>query len=89
MYALEYDQDWSIYFENVPPDIQQRFLKRREKYSNFPSFAFRHEQHGVEYFVDEIGQYRVLFTSDESTKTRRFYFIGKHKEYDKFLGVRG
>ncbi len=88
MYVLEYDQDWYGYFDRLPLDIQKRFFKRREKYRIFPASGFRHEKHGLNYFVDEIGQYRILFTSDENSKTRRFYFIGDHKEYEKFLGAR-
>jgi mRNA-degrading endonuclease RelE of RelBE toxin-antitoxin system len=85
MYTLEYDQDWEKYFETLPPDIQKRFLKRVPKYKTFPILGFRHEKYGLQFFVDEIGQYRVCFTSDETSKIRRFYFIGDHKNYDKFL----
>ncbi len=88
MYTLEYDLDWDKYFQNVPDDIKRRFLKRKEKYINFPSIGFRHAQHGVYYFVDEMGQYRICFTSDEGNKLRTFYFIGDHKEYEKFIGIR-
>lgn len=88
MYSLKFENDWREYFRKVPPDVQKRFKKRLDRYESFPSSAFRHEQHGVAYFVDEIGQYRVLFASDEASKIRRFYFIGDHKEYEKFLGTR-
>jgi len=88
MYTLVYDVDWDNYFQNVPEVIKKRFLKRREKYVNFPTIGFRHTKHGVSYFVDEIGQYRVCFTSDEDNKIRTFYFIGDHKEYEKFIGIR-
>ena len=88
MYNLEFENDWRSYFRNVPLDIQNRFKKRLDIYETFPSFAFRHEKHGLDFFVDEINQYRVLFTSDEKSKIRRFYFIGDHKEYEKFLGTR-
>jgi len=88
MYDLEFDADWIGYFKNVPPSIQKRFKKRLRKYGIFPTSAFRHEKYGINYFVDEIGQYRILFVSDEKSKIRRFYFIGDHKDYEKFLGVR-
>ncbi len=88
MYELEYDQDWNEYFEKVPIEIKKRFLKRKEKYSTFPVLGFRHEKLGVRFFVDEIGQYRVCFVSDEASKKRIFYFIGDHKEYEKFVGSR-
>lgn len=88
MYTLRFDEDWSKYYKKVPPDIQKRFKKRLKKYETFPTVSFRHAKHGVEFFTDEIGQYRVCFASDENSKIRRFYFIGDHKEYEKFIGIR-
>jgi len=76
---LEYDEGWEAYFEKLPPDIQKRFFKRREKYRTFPPFGFRHERHGAGYLVDEMGQYRVLFVSSENSRVRKFYFIGTIK----------
>jgi len=88
MYTLEFDEDWRTYYKKVPPDIQKRFKKRLNKYEIFPTISFRHAKYGVEFFMDEIGQYRVCFVSNENSKIRRFYFIGKHKEYEKFIGIR-
>ena len=88
MYTLDYDPDWDGYFQDVSDEIKKRFLKRREKYRNFPTTGFRHSKHGLPYFVDEIGQYRICFISDEERDIRTFCFIGKHKEYEKFIGVR-
>lgn len=84
MFSLEFDSDFMEYFKKAPPDIR----KRLSKYEQFPTSSFRHEKYGVTYFVDEIGQYRVCFVSDENKKLRIFYFIGDHKEYEKFLGTR-
>ena len=88
MYTLKYDSDWDVYFQDVPDEIKKRFLKRREKFKKFPTTSFRHSEKGLPYFVDEIGQYRVCFISEEEEKLRTFYFIGKHKKYEKFLGIR-
>ncbi len=86
MYTLKFDGEWGEYFRGVPPNIQRRFKRRMGKYENFPTPAFRHAKHGVRYFIDEIGQYRVCFISDEDERVRIFYFIGNHKSYGKFLG---
>ena len=89
MYTLKYDYpDWVEYFQDVPDEIKKRFLKRREKFKSFPTTGFRHSEKGLPYFVDEMGQYRVCFKSDENVKVRTFYFIGDHKKYEKFLGIR-
>ena len=88
MYSFKFDEDWTGYFKKVPKEIRERFLKRMKKYRKFPTPSFRHTKLGVHYFIDEIGQYRVCFVSDEEKKLRTFYFIGDHKEYEKFLGIR-
>lgn len=87
MYLLEYDSHWDRCFQRIPPSVQRRFEKHIEKYQSFPSQDFRHEHHAG-FFVDEIGQYRVCFTCDETLKIRKFCFIGKHKNYERFLGTR-
>jgi len=45
----------------------------------------RHLGHGLPYNVAEAGQYRIAFKTDEATKTKTVYFIGPHKEYEKWL----
>jgi len=39
--------------------------------------------HGVDYFVEKVGQYRICHKSFENRKVRRFYFVGDHKQYEK------
>ena len=86
MYDLEYDHDWQDYFEKVPLEIQKRFMKKIDKFIVHPSSSFEHKKHGVPFFSDRIGpNYRICFSSDENTKKRKFYFIGDHKEYEKWL----
>jgi mRNA-degrading endonuclease HigB of HigAB toxin-antitoxin module len=38
------------------------------------------------FFVDEVGQYRIVYRVLEETKHVRFYFVGTHKEYEKWYG---
>ncbi|MFH1199966.1 MAG: hypothetical protein V1708_02775 [Candidatus Micrarchaeota archaeon] len=45
----------------------------------------RHLGHGLPYSIAEAGQYRIAFKTDEATKTKTVYFIGPHKEYEKWL----
>jgi hypothetical protein len=42
---------------------------------------------GAGYFVEEVGQYRVAYTSNEAEGVRSFYFVGTHKEYNRWLGI--
>jgi mRNA-degrading endonuclease RelE of RelBE toxin-antitoxin system len=83
MYELKWDERWEEYFASIPLSIQRRFAKRIKKYQEYPKF--KHHHHGLPYFVDKIGQYRVCFTQDVERKIRTFYYIGKHKDYEKWL----
>jgi len=66
-------------------DMKERVKKKLLQLKYLPS---RHLQYGVDYFVKEVGQYRIVFKSDDKTRVRKFYFVGKHKEYEKFIGIR-
>ncbi len=35
------------------------------------------------FFVDEVGQYRIIYRVSDETRVR-FYFVGTHKEYEKW-----
>ncbi len=45
----------------------------------------RHLRFGVPYFVEEIGQYRVIYNLDEIKKEITILFLGKHKNYENYL----
>lgn len=44
----------------------------------------RHLAHGSEEYVEEVGQYRIIFKLVKESKLKRVGFIGKHKEYEKW-----
>ena len=43
---------------------------------------------GVDFFVEEVGQYRICYKSFEDKILRRCYFVGDHKEYEKWVRER-
>ena len=45
----------------------------------------RHLKHGLPFFVEEPGQYRICFTIDEAEKTKTVWFAGDHKQYQKWF----
>lgn len=45
----------------------------------------RHLQHGLPYFVEEVSGYRIAFTKDDSNRIKKVWFIGDHKEYEKWF----
>ena len=83
MYRLIFDEKWDEYFDDLPPDIKIRVLKKLEQIKN--GLPGRHLEHGVPIFAEEIGQYRICYTEDKNNMTRTIYFAGKHKDYDKWL----
>lgn len=59
-----------------------RIAKRIGKVLEFP--YKRHLRKPAKFFVAEIGQYRILYRVFEDSKMVRFYFVGNHKEYEKW-----
>ena len=43
----------------------------------------RHLRRGLQFLVEEIGQYRIVYKSHQNSKV--IYFIGPHKEYEKWF----
>lgn len=42
----------------------------------------------MHYSVAEVGQYRLIFKTDEINRKKKISFIGNHKEYERWLGMR-
>ena len=45
-------------------------------------------QFGLPYFVIEVGQYRIVYKYYEEKELKIIYFIGTHKEYEKWYSGR-
>ena len=87
MYKEEFDSEWDKHFEKLPKDLQIKIWKKIKRILD--GLPTRHLEHGVPYFVEEFGrQYRICYKSFEDTKVRRFYFVGKHEDYEKWIGIR-
>jgi mRNA-degrading endonuclease RelE of RelBE toxin-antitoxin system len=86
MYQAEFDLDWKDFFKELPEDMKTRVVKKIKRI--LEGLPGRHLGHGLDYFVEEIGQYRICYQSFEDKKVRRFYFVGKHKQYEKWYGGR-
>jgi len=74
---LQYPIDKEI---NLDPHIKECIVKKIRKILEFPQK--RHLKKGARFFVDEIGQNRIVYRVFEENKEARFYFIGNHKEYE-------
>ncbi len=80
-YRAEFDQDWPRYFGALDNSIKERIAKKIEKILEYP---IKRHLKKISFFVDEVGQYRIVYRVFDETKQLRFYFVGTHKEYEKW-----
>ena len=80
-YEANYDQDWPKYFNALDNSIKIWIAKKIGKILNHPDK--RHLKKSLS-FVDEVGQYSITYMIFEETGKVRFYFVGTHKEYEKW-----
>lgn len=77
-----FDEKWPEYFAKLDDIIKERVAKRIKKLLEFPKK--RHLSQKANFFVDEVGQHRILYRVFDETNEVRFYFVGNHKEYEKW-----
>lgn len=83
IYKESFDEKWPEYFEKLDNTIKERVVKKIKKILEFPKK--RHLSQGARFFVDEIGQNRIVYRVFDKSKEVRFYFVGNHKEYEKWF----
>ncbi len=86
MYKEEFDEKWPPWWERLDNSVKIRVSKKIGQIIR--GVPGRHLQKGLDYLVEEVGQYRVVYKSFEEKMVRRFYFVGTHDEYMKWLGLR-
>jgi len=84
-YSLEFDLRWNGYYDALDTSIKERAKKQLRKLKE--GLEGRHLKHGLDYFVLEFGQHRICYRKFEERKVKRVYFVGDHKEYEKWLGL--
>lgn len=86
MYSIEFDENWNEYFNRLSSEVQRRIWKKIAQIET--GLPGRHLHFGADFFIEEVGQYRIAYKSFEDKKVRRFYFVGDHKEYERWIGLR-
>ncbi len=81
MYRSNFDESWPSYFNSLENSFKERVAK---KIKNILAFPQKRHFKGANFFVAEIGQYRLIYRIFEEIKEVRFYFVGDHKEYEKW-----
>ena len=82
IYGESFDEKWPEYFEKLDNTVKERVAKKIKKILEFPKK--RHLSQGARFFVDQIGQNRIVYRVFDENKEARFYFVGNHKEYEKW-----
>lgn len=70
IYKAVYDEDWPKYFNALDNIIKERVAKKIKKILEFPKK--RHLGQKANFFVDEVGQYRILYRVDE---VNNYFFV--------------
>jgi mRNA-degrading endonuclease RelE of RelBE toxin-antitoxin system len=84
-YSLDFAEGWEAYFEKLDKSMRERVWRKIQQLKTIPHS--RHLKHGLDYFVSEVGQYRIAYKINEEKKTKILYFVGDHKDYEKWLGL--
>jgi len=80
-WEILYVPDWDKHFKKLDVSIQKIIFKKiQQLINNLPSRSL----HTINFKIEEVGQYRIAFFEDVKNKTRKIYFVGNHKEYEKW-----
>lgn len=82
MYALQYEPGWDRYYAKMDSSIRIMIFKKIEQQMN--ETKTRHLHHGSVFYVVEVGQYRIGLTINEREHIKTIYFVGNHKQYEKW-----
>lgn len=80
-YTVDYDEKWFEHFERLDHALKERVAKKIGKILEYPQ---KRHMHKISFFVAEMGQYRLAYRIFEENRKVRFYFVGTHKEYEKW-----
>ncbi len=80
-WTLDYRKDWDRHFCKFDKPTREKILK---KLGQMKQPLSPRGMHSSRYQVEEVGQYRIAFIQNESTRTKCIHFIGDHKQYEKW-----
>ncbi len=85
MFTEFFDEDWPTYFATLDHAMKVRVAKKIRKILERPKK--RHMRKNARFFVDEVGQYRITYRVFDEQNQVRFYFVGDHKQYEKWYSI--
>lgn len=90
MWTLEFGSDWIYWYSKLDRSLAIIALKRMSDMKKGER-QYQHLKYGSPFFKDEFEHqnFKICFLEDEEKKIRTLYFVGDHKNYDKWLGYGG
>lgn len=86
-YHLKFLPEAEKQYNKLDNSIRKKCNKKLQKLKK-ANKKRRHLRFGEKYFVEEVGQYRIIYEINEDEVLILVVFIDKHKKYESFLGVR-
>jgi len=83
-YELQFTEIAKKQYECLDNSIKQEVKKKLIKLTEREKKR-RHLRFGEPYFVDEVGQYRIIYEIIDTEIVILVLFIGKHSDYEKYL----
>ena len=80
-WKLDFKPGWDLHFKKFDNSTRKHILNKLNQMKQ-PLGA--RGLHSSEFQVEEVGQYRIAFIEDETTKTKFVHFVGDHKQYEKW-----
>jgi len=80
-WILEYYPDWDKYFVTFDIVVQKRLFKKIQQLKNQ---IHSRQLKKIKFKIEEVGQYRIAYFEDILKKSRKIYFVGNHKQYEKW-----
>ena len=85
-YELTFEPNWNRHLLKFDKTRQETIF--RKILSLQTAVCGRHLRHGFPFFVAEVGGCRIVYRSDDFSRTRKIVFVGDHKQYEKWYGTR-
>ncbi len=83
-YGIIFADGWEHHFSALDNSVKRNILHKIEQMREKP--PGRHLRFGTDFFVEEMGQCRILYVVDGNLKV--IYFAGTHKDYERYIGLR-
>lgn len=90
MWIIAFSPEWEFWYSALDNSMQEIVLKKIKEIKSGERM-YEHLKNGLPYFKAEFNnqRFRICFTETSETNTRMLFFVGDHKNYEKWLGYGG